>query len=69
MKNSSCRYLINALGKRGETYHTHCRDKEELKKWIAENQDKLSMKDLKVIDKNRHPLLQWFSFSLRNINL
>jgi hypothetical protein len=62
MRNTStCRYVINALGKGGETYYTHCNDKSEVKKWIADHEHKLSMKDVKVIDKNKHPLLKWFS--------
>ena len=62
MRKSSCRYVISALGKGGETYYTHCQDKTELTKWISEHQDKLSMDDLKVIDNKKHPLLKWLSF-------
>ena len=52
---------INALGKSGETYYTHCNDKAEVKKWIADNEHKLSKKDIKITNKNRHPLFNWFS--------
>jgi hypothetical protein len=61
MRKSSCRYVINALGKGGETYYTHCKDKAEVKQWIADHQDRVSMRDVKVIDNNRHPLLKWLS--------
>ena len=41
MGKTSCRYVINALGKGGETYYTHCKDKAEVKtskkiQWQAE---------------------------------
>ncbi|SEN19850.1 hypothetical protein SAMN05192533_11011 [Mesobacillus persicus] len=62
MGKSSCRYVINAQGKGGETYYTHCKDKAEVKKWIATHEEKLSMKELKIIDKQKHPLLSWLSF-------
>lgn len=62
MRKSSCRYVINALGKGGETYYTHCQDKAELNRWLAENKHKLSLDDLKIIDNNKHPLLKWLSF-------
>jgi hypothetical protein len=55
---NTCRYVVNALGKGGETYYTQCKDKQELKKWIADNQDKLIMDELKITDKNQNPLLK-----------
>ncbi len=61
MRKSSCRYIIQALGKRGETYHSHCKDKEEVRKWIAEHADRISMRDVKVVDNKRHPLLKWIA--------
>ncbi|WP_191562178.1 hypothetical protein [Metabacillus idriensis] len=62
MKNNSCRYVINAIGKGGETYLTHCQDKQELNKWIADRQDKLLMNEIKITDKKKNPFLQLFSF-------
>jgi hypothetical protein len=62
MGKTTCRYVINALGKGGETYYTHCKDKAEVKQWLAAHEHRLSMKDVKVIDKNKHPLLNWLSF-------
>lgn len=61
MGNSSCRYVVNAVGKDGEIYYTHCHDKQELKAWIHNNQDKLLMNKLNIVDKKRHPLLKLFS--------
>ena len=61
MRNSSYRYLVNALGKGGQTYLTHCQDKYELEKWLAEHKDDLIMNELRVIDKKRHPFLKLFS--------
>jgi len=55
---NTCRYVVNALGKGGETYYTQCKDKQELQQWIQENQDKLIMNELKVTDKNQNPLLK-----------
>lgn len=62
MGNISNRYVINAVGKGGQTYLTHCQDKEALKKWIADHEDHLVMHELKIVDKKRHPLLKLFSF-------
>ncbi|MFJ7974589.1 hypothetical protein JNUCC23_16670 [Peribacillus sp. JNUCC 23] len=61
MGNISNRYVINAVGKGGQTYLTHCQDKEALKKWIAEHEDHLVMNELKIVDKKKHPLLKLFS--------
>ncbi|SUV06287.1 Uncharacterised protein [Cytobacillus firmus] len=54
--------FVSATGKNGETYYTQCKDKEELKEWLAEHEDKLNKKELKVTDKKRHPLLSWLNF-------
>ncbi|CAM3768251.1 hypothetical protein GCM10009865_07300 [Aeromicrobium ponti] len=62
MKNN-CRFVVNAIGKCGETYHTQCKDKKELQKWLLENQDKLSQNEIKVTDKKKHPLLKLISFN------
>lgn len=62
MKNNSCRYIINASGKGGETYMTHCQDKHELNQWIAERKDKLLMDEIKITDKKKNPFFKWFSF-------
>lgn len=56
---NTCRYVVNALGKGGETYYTLCKDKHELKKWITDNEHLLIMKELKITDKNVNPLLKW----------
>jgi hypothetical protein len=37
-----------AVGKGGQTYLTQCQDKYELKKWIADNEDKIIMNELKI---------------------
>jgi hypothetical protein len=57
---NTCRYAVNALGKGGETYYTKCKDKQELTKWIANNQEKLLMEELKIVDKYRIPFLNRF---------
>jgi hypothetical protein len=61
MGNSSCRYVVNAVGKSGETYFANCQDKHQLKKWISDNEEKLILDELKIIDKKKHPLLKLFS--------
>ncbi|MGG6447372.1 hypothetical protein [Pseudobacillus badius] len=61
MGKTACRYTISAIGKGGEMYYTYCRDKQELKKWIADNQDKLSTHELKITDKYKKTFLTWFS--------
>jgi hypothetical protein len=61
MGNTSCRYIINAVGKSGESYHTHCQNKQELTKWIADNKEKLIMNELKIIDENKFSFLKWLS--------
>jgi hypothetical protein len=61
MGNTSCRYIINAVGKSGESYHTYFQDKQELTKWIADNKEKLIMNELKIIDKNKLSFLKWLS--------
>ncbi|MFZ7944468.1 MULTISPECIES: hypothetical protein [Bacillaceae] len=50
---NTCRYVVNALGKGGETYYTHCKDKHELQKWIQTNREKLIMDELMITDKNQ----------------
>jgi uncharacterized cysteine cluster protein YcgN (CxxCxxCC family) len=50
---NTCRYVVNALGKGGETYYTLCKDKQELQNWITTNQEKLIMEELQVTDKNQ----------------
>lgn len=61
MGNTSYRYVVNAVGKGGETYFTHCQDKNELKKWIASHEGKIEMNQLRIVDKQPHPLLKLFS--------
>ncbi|OMP66287.1 hypothetical protein [Domibacillus epiphyticus] len=60
--NNSSRFVVNAAGKRGETYYTQCQDKKELKKWVEDNKEKLVIDELKIIDNHKHPLIKWFSF-------
>jgi hypothetical protein len=60
MGNISNRYVINAVGKGGQIYLTHCQDKYALKKWVADHESELVMNELKIIDKKRHPLLKLF---------
>ncbi len=62
MGNSNNRYLVQAIGKNGETFLTHCKDKQSLDKWIEEHEENLVMNELKIVDRNRHPLLRFFSF-------
>ncbi len=62
MRNHSCRYTINAVGKSGQIYLTYCQDKQELKKWIADHEDKLVLDELKIIDKKKLSFSQLFSF-------
>ncbi|MBL4953000.1 hypothetical protein RCG24_06365 [Neobacillus sp. OS1-32] len=57
---NTCRYVVNALGKGGETYYTQCKDKQELRKWITDNQEKLVMNELNITDKYQHPFLKFF---------
>ncbi|MBM7692197.1 hypothetical protein JOC77_001624 [Peribacillus deserti] len=61
MGNTS-RYVINGVGKNGETYFTSCHDKHDLKKWIADHEHRLLMNELKIIDKKKPALLKLFSF-------
>ena len=61
MGNMTNRYVVNAVGKGGQIYLTHCQDKHALKKWVAEHENELVMNELKIIDKKRHPLLKLFS--------
>ena len=58
---SVCRFVINAMGKDGEIFYTHCNDMEELKKWIHEHHHKISVNDLKVIDKVKNPTQRWLT--------
>ncbi|HZG71171.1 MAG TPA: hypothetical protein VEY51_06470 [Chondromyces sp.] len=57
MKENVCRYVISAIGKGGETYYTHCSDKQELKQWIADNKEKLLINEIKVMNKTRQRFL------------
>ena len=63
MGNMTNRYVVNAVGKGGQIYLTHCQDKHTLKKWVAEHKHELVMNELRIIDKKRHPLLKLFSFN------
>ncbi|WP_026585410.1 hypothetical protein [Bacillus sp. J33] len=60
--DNKCRFVVNAVGKGGETYHTQCKDKKELQNWILENQDKISKNEIKITDKKKSPFLKLISF-------
>jgi len=57
---NTCRYVVNALGKGGETYYTLCKDKHELQKWIHNNREKLIMDELIITDKNQNLFTKLF---------
>ncbi|WP_040209306.1 hypothetical protein [Neobacillus jeddahensis] len=57
---STCRYVVNALGKGGETYYTLCKDKQELQNWIHINREKLIMDELIITDKHQSVFSKWF---------
>ncbi|MFK9090642.1 hypothetical protein [Bacillus salipaludis] len=57
---NTCRYVVNALGKGGETYYTRFKDKQELKNWIITNREKLIMDELIITDKNQSLFTKWF---------
>lgn len=59
----NCRYIVNAVGKGGETYYTQFNDKQELTNWITARKEKLVMEELKIIDKNRFSLSKWLRFN------
>ncbi|APH05707.1 hypothetical protein [Bacillus weihaiensis] len=56
---NTCRYVVNAVGKCGETYYTQLNSKKELKNWIHDHEEKLLMEELKIVDKKMSPLLKW----------
>ena len=60
MRKSTCRYVINAVGKSGQIYMSHCEDKHTLNKWIAEHQDQLIMSELKITDHKPNFFVKWF---------
>jgi hypothetical protein len=61
MEKATCKYIINAIGIGGETYLTYCQNKQEVNNWIAEHQEKLFMKELKI-KKKKYSLPNWFIF-------
>jgi len=63
MGKTTHRYVVNAVGKGGQTYLTNCKNKYELKKWLADHEDDLIMDKLQVIDKKRNPFLKLFSLT------
>ncbi|PLR89996.1 hypothetical protein [Bacillus sp. T33-2] len=63
MENTRHRYIINGVGKNGETFMACCRNKQDLKKWVAEHEQRLQMDQLKIVDKKKPSL-----FKLLNIN-
>lgn len=60
MGETTRRYMVNAVGKGGQTYLTNFQNKYELQKWLADHKDDLIMDELQVIDKKRHPFLKLF---------
>lgn len=60
MEKNNHRYVVNAVGKGGETYLTICQNKQELQKWLAEHEEDLIMEELQVIDKKR-PFFKLFN--------
>lgn len=58
---NTCRYVVNALGKGGETYYTLCKDKQDLKNWITNNREKLIMEEIMITDKQQNLFSKWFS--------
>ncbi|MCQ6274561.1 hypothetical protein JMM81_06190 [Bacillus sp. V3B] len=61
MGKTTCRYVVNAVGKGGQTYLTHCQDKVELKKWLADHENDLVIDEIKITDKKMNPLLKLLS--------
>lgn len=62
MEKTPYRYVVNAIGKSGETYFTHCHDKHALKKWLKDHENDLIMDEIRITDKKKHPLLKLFTF-------
>jgi hypothetical protein len=60
MGKATSKYIINAIGKDGEIYLTHCQTKQDVTKWITDHQEKLIMNELKIIKKN-HSLLSFLN--------
>ena len=52
-KKKTCRFVISATGKNGETYLTTCNNKKEVKQWIKAHNSKLNLKELKIVDKHK----------------
>ncbi len=57
---NTCRFVVNAVGKQGETYYTQLNTKKELENWISDHQEKLLMDELKIVDKKLPPFFKWF---------
>lgn len=57
MRNTTCRYMINAVGKGGETYFTHCHTKTEVNNWIKANEEKIKTEEIMIMDRRKKPLL------------
>jgi hypothetical protein len=55
----TCRFVVCAQGKGGETYYTRFHDKQGLDEWISKNQNKLLLEHLKIEDKKKPLLLKW----------
>lgn len=56
---NTCRFVVNAVGKQGETYYTQLNTKKELETWITDHHEKLLMDELKIVDKKTPPFLKW----------
>ncbi|NMD68767.1 hypothetical protein HHO41_00595 [Bacillus sp. DNRA2] len=57
MRNTNCRFSINAIGKGGETFFTHCQTKQEVQNWIQAHQEKLDPEQIRIVDRRKKPLL------------
>ncbi|TXC90463.1 hypothetical protein FS935_11100 [Metabacillus litoralis] len=56
---NTCRYVVNAVGKCGETYYTQIDSKRELQNWIEDHKEKLILDELKVVDRKVPPFVNW----------
>ncbi len=61
MRQTNNRYTVNAVGTNGQIYLTNCKDKSELKQWLAKHEHHIIKEELQIIDKKRIQLLNLFS--------
>lgn len=62
MRQTNNRYTVNAVGTEGQIYLTNCKDKHELKQWLAKHEHHIIKEELQIIDKKRLQLFKMFSF-------